>query len=116
MTKRLSRRHRWISPTHYSSGELGKKLQLHRKLCGLTQKDVAQRMGVRCLIICDLETGRTNVNLDRFLGLLRLYGVGSVDAFLRQPLAELRVSINEMQREKKKVLNQAANMDRVTHD
>jgi transcriptional regulator with XRE-family HTH domain len=49
-----------------------KKITQKRKELGLTQKQVAEKLGLRKATISDFETGKTTLNLDNFLKYLRL--------------------------------------------
>lgn len=53
-----------IEPKH-----LGVRIQQKRKACGLTQEEVAYRMGCSLTYISKVENGRASCNLDRLLDL-----------------------------------------------
>lgn len=84
----------------YSRQKIGRKLQVFRKLSGLTQREVGERLGVRALIICDLECGKTKVCLDRFLALVELYGLTDIQTFFDSRIEDLTDELREIQTER----------------
>ena len=48
---------------------LGVRIQQKRKACGLTQEEVAYRMGCSLTYISKVENGKASCNLDRLLDL-----------------------------------------------
>lgn len=51
------------------------RLQQARKDCGLTQKDVAERIGVNMLTLSGYETGKSEVNIEVIVRLAKVYNV-----------------------------------------
>ncbi len=51
------------------------RLQQARKDCGLTQRDVAERIGVNMLTLSGYETGKSEVNIEVIVRLAKVYNV-----------------------------------------
>jgi y4mF family transcriptional regulator len=53
---------------------LGTFLKEKRKLAGLTQLEFAERAGVALTVIRKIEQGKTNLNLNSVLQILKMFG------------------------------------------
>ena len=62
---------------------LGKRILYHRKRLGLTQDQLAERMGVTAQAVSKWESGASDPSTSNLLALARLYGV-SAEELLRE--------------------------------
>lgn len=61
---------------------LGTRIQQYRKAHGLTQEDIADRMGCSLTYISKLENGKASCNLDRLFELSNLLECDAADLLL----------------------------------
>ena len=62
---------------------LGVRIQQYRKALGLTQEDIADRMGCSLTYISKLENGKASCNLERLFELSNLLECDAADLLLR---------------------------------
>ena len=63
-------------------GTLGKRIAYHRKRLGMTQEQLAQRVGVSAQAVSKWETGTADPTTSNLLALAKLFGV-SAEELLR---------------------------------
>ena len=63
-------------------GEVGKRIMEQRKRMGLTQKELAEKIGHTTQYVSYMETGKRTINWENIVRMASVFGV-SVDIFLR---------------------------------
>ena len=58
-------------------GTLGKRIAYHRKRLGMTQEQLAQRVGVSAQAVSKWETGTADPSTSNLLALAKLFGVSA---------------------------------------
>ncbi|ULQ59098.1 helix-turn-helix domain-containing protein [Brucepastera parasyntrophica] len=69
---------------HTSSAEIGSRIAFFRKQKGLTQAELADRVGISRLLLSDYERGKVRIYADVLFALLAALGV-PVNKFLSSP-------------------------------
>ena len=72
---------RWVSSPSYRAA-VGVMVAA-RKASGLTQRDLASRMGRPYSVIANIERGERQIDVVEFIAIARALGVGEVDLMAR---------------------------------
>lgn len=89
---------------------LGKRVRSQRKLMGLTQEDLSEKVGISCSFMGHIERGTRKLSVDTLVKLSEALNL-SCDALLQDSLdSDVKREAEGMSDNKKRLLNEIASV------
>ena len=68
-------------------GEVGKRIMEQRKRMGLTQKELAEKIGHTTQYVSYMETGKRTINWENIVRMASVFGVSVVEGIIDECIA-----------------------------